>query len=141
VGGSTDSIGISIDGGLELSATVSEPGALEPSLFGGRSTLTITEVAAQAIGSLLYAVHPPREQAGLRIAPPREPSHFCDVVLVNGPAAGDQVVKERGVRVFVAPEIAERVEGKALDVRIARGSLCFALCSPPEPCQNGQRAA
>jgi Fe-S cluster assembly iron-binding protein IscA len=114
---------------------------MEPFLLGGGSTLTVTEVAAQAIRSLLFAVRPPREQAGLRIAPPREPSHFCDVLLVNAPAAGDQVVEERGVRVFVAPEIAERVAGKALDVRIARGSLCFALCSAPEPCENGQRAA
>ena len=124
-----------------MSATVSELGGLEPLELAGRSKLTVTEVAAQAIGSLLYAVCPPRERAGLRIAPPREPGHFCDVALVNAPASGDEVVQERGVRVFISPEIAARVEGKALDVRIERGSLCFALCSGPERCVTVAGAA
>jgi len=50
------------------------------------------------------------------------------LALVDGPAAGDQVVEEGGARVFVEAAAAEILDDKALDAQVnEQGDLAFRI--------------
>jgi|SRR5215218_5715163 len=79
--------------------------------------LALTENATEAIGGILNAPTVP-DEAGLRIAAVTEATDDTrgtglDVTLVEAPADGDQVIDERGARVFVDEPIADRPRRQA----------------------------
>ncbi|MGP3921126.1 Fe-S cluster assembly protein HesB [Nonomuraea sp. 10N515B] len=95
--------------------------------------LTLTDNAAGLVRVLASrADHP--DQAGLRIAPrAHEQGGNLTVAITGGPDAGDQVVEIKGIRVFLAPEAAERLDDKYLDVEpMPGGSVSFRV-SRQEP--------
>ncbi len=49
------------------------------------------------------------------------------MALAQGPEADDEVIEDRGVRLFVEPAAAETLDGKVLDAEIEGGEVRFAL--------------
>jgi iron-sulfur cluster assembly protein len=89
--------------------------------------VTITESACEAIKGLMAAVSPSRH-AGVRIggSPPEEGPRY-DLEVRPGPDPGDQVLVQRGVRVFADPQTADELDGKTLDASVRKGVLRFQV--------------
>jgi len=94
--------------------------------------LTITQDAAEAIAQAL-AEEP--DSFGFRIA---ERSYSLNgsgpaiqMELASEPEDKDQVIEDRGVRLFVDPGAAATLDGKVLDAEIEEGGVRFALLDAP----------
>jgi iron-sulfur cluster assembly protein len=94
--------------------------------------LMITQDAAEAITKAL-AEEP--DNSGFRIA---ERSYSLNgsgpaiqMAVATEPEDEDQVIEDRGVRLFVEPRAAKTLEGKVLDVEIEEGEVRFALLDAP----------
>ena len=91
--------------------------------------LTLTEQAVAAIRNLTSRPGLPAE-TGLRIASEDSGAGGLALSLSDGPQAGDQVIEEADVHVFVHPEAAPVLEDKALDAEVAEdGEVSFLLQS------------
>jgi len=99
-----------------------------PSSSEELTMLTLTDSAVSAIRTLTSQPEQPGD-TGLRIMAQGDggASSF-QLALVDGPAAGDQVVEEGGARVFVEATAAEVLEDKALDAQVnEQGDLAFRI--------------
>jgi iron-sulfur cluster assembly protein len=86
--------------------------------------LTLTEQAVATIRDLTARPGLP-EQTGLRIAPE---SGGLALSLTAGPQAGDQVIEEADVRVYVQPDAAATLADKALDAQVGEdGAVSFTV--------------
>ncbi|HSZ98858.1 MAG TPA: Fe-S cluster assembly protein HesB [Streptosporangiaceae bacterium] len=95
--------------------------------------LTITDNAVSAICSLTAQPDLPVD-AGLRIMKQGAGAPSFQLALTEGPVAGDQVVEERGARVFVEPAAAAVLEDKALDAQVSeQGDLAFSIFDLDQP--------
>jgi Fe-S cluster assembly iron-binding protein IscA len=65
---------------------------------------------------------------GLRIARRPDAADTLAVTTVDGPAAGDQVLEDRGAVVFIDPEAASMLDNKILDASVdTQGQVEFLL--------------
>jgi iron-sulfur cluster assembly protein len=89
--------------------------------------LTLTDQAVDAIRGL--TTRPGlSEQTGLRIAPGEADTGGLALSLSDGPQAGDQVIEEADVQVFVQPEAAAALDAKSLDAPVGEdGEVSFLL--------------
>jgi iron-sulfur cluster assembly protein len=91
--------------------------------------LTLTDHAVAAIRNLTTRPGLPAE-TGLRIAPEDGGAGGLALSLSDGPQAGDQVIEEADVQVFVQPDAAAALEDKALDAQVSEdGEVSFQLQS------------
>lgn len=91
--------------------------------------LTLTDHAVAAIRNL--TTHPglPADM-GLRIAPEDGGDGGLALSLSDGPQAGDHVIEEADVHVFVQPDAAAALDDKALDAQVDEdGEVSFQLQS------------
>jgi iron-sulfur cluster assembly protein len=90
--------------------------------------LTLTDQAVDAIRNLTTGSGLPA-QTGLRIAPQHDDgAGGLSLSLSDGPQAGDQVIEEADVQVFVQPDAARALDGKALDAQVNEdGQVSFLL--------------
>src|SRR5215469_12627243 len=89
--------------------------------------LTLTDQAVAALRELTTQPGLPAE-AGLRIAPPESGADGLALSLAEGPQAGDQVIEDAGVHVYVQSDAAAALDDKALDARIGEtGEVSFQL--------------
>ena len=89
--------------------------------------LTLTDQAVAAIRDLTTQPGLPAE-TGLRIAPQDGGAGGLALSLAEGPQAGDQVIGEAGVQVYVQPDAAAALDDKALDARVSEtGEVSFQL--------------
>jgi len=89
--------------------------------------LTLTDQAVAAIRNLTTRPGLPA-QTGLRIAPGEADTGGLSLSLSDGPQAGDQVIEETDVQVFLQPETADALEDKELDAQIGEdGEVAFLL--------------
>ena len=89
--------------------------------------LTLTDQAVAAIRNLTTRPGLPA-QTGLRIAPGEADSGGLALSLAEGPQAGDQVIQETDVNVFVEPEAAAALDDKELDAQVNEdGEVSFLL--------------
>ena len=91
--------------------------------------LTLTDQAVAAIRNLTARPGLPA-QTGLRIAPGEADTGglSLSLSLSDGPQAGDQVIEETDVQVFLQPETADALEDKELDAQIGEdGEVAFLL--------------
>ena len=87
--------------------------------------LTLTDQAVAVIRDLTTQPGLPAE-AGLRIA--SQDGGGLALSLAEGPQAGDQVIEDAGVQVYVQPDAADAVDDKALDARMNEtGEVSFQL--------------
>jgi iron-sulfur cluster assembly protein len=91
--------------------------------------LTLTDHAVAAIRNLTSQLGLPAE-TGLRIAPEDGRAGGLALSLSDGPQAGDQVIEEADVHVFVQPDAAAALDDKALDAQVNEdGEVSFQLQS------------
>ncbi len=92
--------------------------------------LTLTDQAVAAIRNL--TTRPGlSEDAGLRIAP-ADGSGELALSLADGPEAGDRIIEEADVQVYVQPDAAAALEDKALDAQVSEdGEVSFVLQLQP----------
>ena len=89
--------------------------------------LTLTDHAVAAIRNLTSQAGLPAE-TGLRIAPEDGSAGGLALSLSAGPQAGDQVIEEADVQVFVQPDAAAVLDDKALDAQVSEdGEVSFLL--------------
>ena len=89
--------------------------------------LTLTDQAVAAIRNLTTRPGLPA-QTGLRIAPGEADSGGLALSLAEGPKAGDQVIQETDVNVFVESEAAAALDDKELDAQVNEdGEVSFLL--------------
>ncbi|HYX86833.1 MAG TPA: hypothetical protein VE777_17825 [Gaiellales bacterium] len=93
--------------------------------------LTLTDNATQAIEGILTRPDVP-DGAGIRIAPAMptvtEPEATgLQVSVAEAPDETDQVVVDRGARVFMDAAVADDLEDKMLDVSVGSQGVSFAL--------------
>jgi Fe-S cluster assembly iron-binding protein IscA len=89
--------------------------------------LTLTDQAVTAIRDLTARPGLPAD-TGLRIAPEDGGAGGLALSLSDGPQAGDQVVGDGDVHVFVQPDAAATLDDKALDAQVSQdGEVSFVL--------------
>ncbi len=86
--------------------------------------LTLSPSAVEAVDLLLHNPEVP-DDAGLRIGSAGE-SEFT-LGIAAGPAPGDQIIEEGGVRVFVDAEAAPMLDNAELNARRDGDQLAFGL--------------
>ena len=96
--------------------------------------LTLTPNAVDAIKAIVRMEELP-ESAGLRItAEPveGEESYEIGLALEPEPQAGDEVVEEDGIRVFISTEAGALLDGKTLDAELHEDHLHFDIFDPDD---------
>ena len=93
--------------------------------------LTLTDQAVAAIRSLTTRPGLPA-QTGLRIAPEDGGAGGLELSLADGPQAGDRVIEEADVQVFVQPDAAATLEDKALDAQVSEDGEVSFLVQPQD---------
>jgi iron-sulfur cluster assembly protein len=89
--------------------------------------LTLTEQAVAAIRNLTTRPGLSAE-TGLRITPEDGGAGGLALSLSDGPQAGDQVIEEADVQVFVQSDAAAALDGKSLDAQVNEdGQVSFTL--------------
>lgn len=89
--------------------------------------LTLTDQAVDAIRDLTTRPGLPPE-TGLRIAPQDGGTGELALSLADGPEAGDRVIEEADVQVFLQPDAAAALDDKALDAQVNEdGEVSFLL--------------
>jgi Fe-S cluster assembly iron-binding protein IscA len=93
--------------------------------------LVLTDSAVSAIRSLTSQPEMP-VATGLRIMAQGNGAPALQLTLAEGPIAGDEVLEEAGARVFLEPEAAAVLDGKALDARVdEQGQVAFSVFERP----------
>lgn len=77
--------------------------------------LQVSEAAAQLLKDAVDASDAPAE-AGVRLETRADDPSALGIAFREAPEATDQIVEESGLRVFVADEISESLDGRTLDV-------------------------
>jgi len=93
--------------------------------------LTLTDQAVAVLRDLTTQPGLPAE-AGLRIASQDGGAGGLALSLAEGPQAGDQVIEDAGVQIYVQPDAADAIDDKALDARVNEtGEVSFQLQPRP----------
>ena len=89
--------------------------------------LTLTDQAVTALRELTTQPGLSAE-AGLRIESQEGSTGGLALSLADGPQAGDQVIEDGGVHIYLQPDAAVALDDKALDARIGEtGEVSFQL--------------
>ena len=89
--------------------------------------LTLTDQAVAAIRNLTTRPGLPAH-TGLRIAHGEADTGGLALSLSDGPQAGDRVIDETDIQVFLQPEAADALEDKELDAQVSEdGEVSFLL--------------
>jgi iron-sulfur cluster assembly protein len=86
--------------------------------------LTLSPSAVEAVDTLLHSPEVP-DDAGVRIGAIGSSQLTLDIA--TEPAPGDQVIEERGARVFVDAAAAPLVDDAELDARLEGDRVAFGL--------------
>ena len=90
--------------------------------------LALTDRAVQTVKEIVSASDVTTGTAGLRMAAePAGPQTNLQLSIVALPAEDDEVIEEHGARLFLAPEAAQLLDDKVLDVNVERGQVAFTL--------------
>jgi iron-sulfur cluster assembly protein len=90
--------------------------------------LALTESAVQAVKGIVSSLEETPENGGLRMATERtgEQANF-QLSVVALPAEDDEVIEERGARVFLDRDAAVLLQDKVLDARVDEGQVAFTV--------------
>ena len=90
--------------------------------------LALTESAVQAVKKIVSSSEEAPETGGLRLVADRagaQPSFQLQVTAL--PAEDDEVIEEKGARVFLDPEAASLLGDKVLDASVDQNQVAFTL--------------
>jgi iron-sulfur cluster assembly protein len=95
---------------------------------GVSAVLTITQDASEALDAVVAAGNAP-EGAGVRISEGlgADGQPAIGLSLASAPVAGDEVVENSAVPVFLAPEVADLLDDKVLDAHVEGESVAFEI--------------
>jgi iron-sulfur cluster assembly protein len=106
--------------------------------------LMVTENAGHAIEAIVANAELP-DGSGLRIDAPDQPLATPDrsgiplqLEVTSQPAAQDQIVREGGAKVFIAPAAAPILDDKVLDVRVSEDKERVQFVIGPQQSQPGE---
>jgi iron-sulfur cluster assembly protein len=90
--------------------------------------LALTDRAVQAVKGIVSSLEEKPETAGLRMAAERTGTKAnLQLSVASLPAEDDEVIEERGARLFLDPDAASLLEDKVLDAEIDQGQVAFTL--------------
>ena len=91
--------------------------------------LNLTPAAADAVRLLVHATPVDDDTGGLRIgrADRTHDGLAFDMAIVNGPQADDEEIASRGAFVFLAPPVAEFLDGRTLHAQFETGRVRFVV--------------
>ena len=90
--------------------------------------LALTDRAVQAVKEIISTEEEMSETGGLRMAAERAGAQAnLQLSVVALPAEDDEVIDERGARVFLDPDAALLLDDKILDASIDQGRVAFTV--------------
>lgn len=91
--------------------------------------LTLTEGAAEAVKSIVSSSPGLPETAGLRISEQETAAGEANfqLSLAAAPLEEDEVIEERGARVFLEAEAAQSLDDKVLDAAVDASGVKFGI--------------
>ena len=90
--------------------------------------LALTESAVEAVKGIVSSSEEAQENGGLRLVAEREGARAnFELSVASLPGEDDQVVEDKGARVFLGPDAAELLEDKILDARVEENQVMFTL--------------
>lgn len=94
--------------------------------------LALTENAVQAVKGIVSSSEEIAETGGLRVVADSGGAQVgFELSVAALPAEDDEVVEERGVRLFLDPEAASLLEDKVLDASVQRDQVAFTVAEQP----------
>ena len=93
--------------------------------------LALTDNAVEAVKSIVSSSE--SESTGLRLVAEREGTQAnFQLSVVPLPAEDDEVIEERGARVFLEPEAASLLDDKVLDASVEQDQVAFTIADQIE---------
>jgi iron-sulfur cluster assembly protein len=98
-----------------------------------RALLALTDNAVEAVKTIVSSSEEASEGSGLRMVAERAgmEAHFR-LSVVALPAEDDEVIDERGARVFLEPDAASLLEDKVLDASVEQNQVAFTIAEQGE---------
>jgi iron-sulfur cluster assembly protein len=95
------------------------------------ASLALTDNAVEAVKSIISSSD--TETSGLRmVAEPAGERANLQLSVVPLPAEDDEVIEERGARVFLEPEAASLLDDKVLDASVEQDQVAFTIADQIE---------
>jgi iron-sulfur cluster assembly protein len=95
------------------------------------ASLALTDNAVEAVKSITSSSD--TETSGLRMVAERAGAQAnLQLSVVPLPAEDDEVIEERGARVFLEPEAASLLEDKVLDASVEQNQVAFTIADQIE---------
>ena len=92
--------------------------------------LALTDNAVEAVKSIVSSDD---ETSGLRMVAERAGTHAnFQLSVVPMPAEDDEVIEDRGARVFLEPEAASLLDDKVLDASVEQDQVAFTIADQIE---------
>ena len=93
--------------------------------------LALTDKAVEAVKSIVSSSE--GEASGLRMVAERTGTQAnFELSVVPLPAEDDEVIEERGARVFLEPEAASLLDDKVLDASVEQNQVAFTIADQIE---------
>ena len=90
--------------------------------------LTLTENAIEAVKTVVWSDDSPTELSGLRVVAPRGADEdSLELNVARLPAEDDEVIEERGARIFLEPGAAALLDDKILDATMVHDRVEFTI--------------
>lgn len=95
------------------------------------ASLALTDNAVEAVKSIISSSD--NETSGLRMVAERAGARAnLQLSVVPLPAEDDEVIEERGARVFLEPEAASLLDDKVLDASVEQDQVAFTIADQIE---------
>jgi Fe-S cluster assembly iron-binding protein IscA len=95
--------------------------------------LTLTDNAVEAVKHIVSSSDELSETGGLRmVAEQKGMQTNLELSVVPLPAEDDDVIEERGARVFLEPEAAALLDDKVLDASLVQDQVAFTIAEQIE---------
>jgi iron-sulfur cluster assembly protein len=95
--------------------------------------LALTDNAVEAVKNIVSSSEEAPETSGLRLVAERAglQANF-QLSVVGLPAEDDEVIEERGARVFLEPDASSLLEDKVLDASVEQNQVAFTITEQVE---------
>ncbi len=95
--------------------------------------LALTDSAVEAVKGIVSSSDAAAETGGLRmIGEQVGPQMNLQLTVASVPAEDDEVIDDRGARVFLEPEVASLLDDKVLDATVQQGQVAFTITDGTE---------